>query len=518
MPKPVALIILDGWGIAPASRGNAISLAKTPNFNQYLQRYPYFSLQAAGGAVGLSWGEVGNSEVGHLNLGAGKIIYQTLPLITQAIWDKTFFTNPVLLKAIEHVKKKNSKLHFLGLVSNGGIHSFNEHLYALLELARDKKIKKVFIHAILDGRDSPYNSGFNFINQLEEVITSSKVGRIATLCGRFYAMDRDHHWERTRKAYSAMVQGEGQKITLRPSKFIQESYTKKVFDEEMPPVISTKEGKIEDDDAVVFFNFRADRARQLTKSFVLPGFEKFPRPRLLQNLFFATFTEYEKNLPIETVFFPEKIDFPLARIISDKKLNQLHIAETEKYAHVTFFFNGAKENSFEGEDDILIPSPRVASYAQTPEMSAPEITKKAIREIAGDKYHFILVNFANPDMVSHTGNLDASEKAIEVVDKCLAKIIEAVLFKNGVALITADHGNAEELINLENGEIDKEHSTNPVPFIVVGKKWAKQEVSQEVPDLSLITPTGVLADVAPTVLKIMGIEQPGEMTGRALIF
>jgi 2,3-bisphosphoglycerate-independent phosphoglycerate mutase len=521
--KPTTLIILDGWGVAPSSKGNAITLAKTPNFDQYLQKYPHFTLQAAGEAVGLSWGEIGNSEVGHLNLGAGKIIYQNLPRITQAIWNKTFFSNPAFIKAIEHVKKNNSNLHLLGLVSNGGVHSFNEHLYALLELARNKKLalslskgNKVFIHAILDGRDAPYNSGYNFITQLEEVIASAKIGQIATLFGRFYAMDRDLHWERTEKAYQAMVLGEGQKTSLKPSAFIQEFYKKKIYDEEMPPTVFTNEGKIKDDDAVIFFNFRADRTRQITKAFVLPGFEKFLRPRLLQNLFFVSFTEYEKDLPVEIAFPSEKIDFPLARILSEKKLNQLHIAETEKYAHLTYFFNGRKEESFEGEDDVLIPSPRVASYALIPEMSASKIAKKVIQEIANDKYDFILINFANPDMVGHTGNLEASKKAVEVVDKCLGKIVEAILFKGGTALITADHGNAEELINLQTGEIDKEHSTNPVPFIVVGKEWAWEE-RREVLDLSLVTPAGVLADVAPTVLRIIGIEQPGEITGRSLI-
>ncbi len=520
--KPVVLIILDGWGIAPPSRSNAITLAKTPNFDQYLQSYPLFTLQASGGAVGLSWGEVGNSEVGHLNLGAGKIVLQNFPKITQSIWDKSFFSNPVFLKAIEHVKKNNSKLHFLGLVSNAGIHAFNEHLYALLELAQDKKIKKVYVHAILDGRDSPYNSGFNFINQLEEVMTSSKIGEIATLSGRFYAMDRDHYWERTEKAYLAMVQAEGEKTSLKPSGFIKSSYKKGIFDERMPPTVITKNGKpiakIEDGDAVVFFNFRADRARQLTKAFVLPGFEKFLRPRLLQDLFFVTFTEYEKDLPVEVVFSKEEIDFPLARILSEKGLTQLHVAETEKYAHVTFFFNGGKEEPFPGEDNVLIPSPRVTTYAEIPEMSAFQVAKRTVEAIASDKYEFIVVNFANPDMVGHTGDLEATRKAIEAVDKCLGKVVEAVLFKEGVALVTADHGNAEELINLQTGEIDKEHSTNPVPFIIIGIEEMKIEPKrEEIPDLSLITPVGVLADVTATILKIMQIPQPQEMTGRPLI-
>lgn len=518
--KPTTLIILDGWGVAPASRGNAITLAKTPNFDQYLQKYPHFTLQAAGEAVGLSWGEVGNSEVGHLNLGAGKIIYQNLPRITQMIWNKSFFSNPVFLKAIEHVKKNNSKLHLLGLVSNGGIHAFNEHLYALLELAKSKKLKKVFVHGILDGRDAPYNSGYNFINQLEEIMNSAKIGQIATLSGRFYAMDRDHHWERIEKAYQTMVLGEGQRTSLKPSEFIQESYKNKIYDEKFLPTVFIKDNnptaKIKDDDAVIFFNFRADRARQLTKSFILPGFEKFSRPRLLQNLFFVGFTEYEKNLPIEVAFSAQKINSPLAKIFSEKKLNQFHIAETEKYAHVTFFFNGGKEKPFEKEDNFLIPSPRVASYAQIPEMSASKIAKKVVQEIANDKYDFILINFANSDMVGHTGDLKASIKAVEAVDKYLGKVVEAVLYKGGKAFITADHGNAEELINLESGEIDKEHSTNPVPFIAVGKEWAGEEM-KEVLDLSLVTPAGVLADVAPTILKEMKIEQPGEMTGRALI-
>ncbi|MFA5029426.1 MAG: 2,3-bisphosphoglycerate-independent phosphoglycerate mutase [Patescibacteria group bacterium] len=522
-PKPVVLIILDGWGVAPASRANAISLAKTPAINNLIKTYPAMTLQASGEAVGLSWGEIGNSEVGHLNLGSGKLIYQNLPRINKAITDGSFFKNDKFLAAVKSAKDKGAALHLMGLASSGGVHSSIDHLFALMELCAKEKLKEVFIHVFLDGRDMPYNSGIDFINKIQQKIAEYKIGQIASISGRFYAMDRDNHWERIILAYNAMVKGEAENKFTDPLKAVQSSYDKKIYDEEFVPTVIIKNnspvGTIKAGDSVIFFNFRSDRAREITKAFVLPGFEKFPR-QYLKDLYFVSMTEYEKELPVEVAFPPENITEPLAKVIAAAGLKQLHIAETEKYAHVTFFFNGGLEEQFTGEERILVPSPRVASYAQKPEMSAKEVTKKIVKEIMDDKYDFIVINFANGDMVSHTGDLKATIKACEVIDGCVKQIVEVVLAKNGAAFITADHGNAEELVNLQSGEIDKEHSTYPVPFIIIGKQWeGKTAGLSEVPnsDLSLVQPSGILSDVAPTILKVMNLEKPEAMTGRSLL-
>jgi 2,3-bisphosphoglycerate-independent phosphoglycerate mutase len=524
MKSPIALIILDGWGIAPASRGNGISLAKTPNFNKYITTYFSAVLQASGEAVGLPYGEVGNSEVGHLNLGAGKIIFQNLPRINKSILNGSFFKNKIFLEAFSHIKKNNSSLHLLGLVSNGGAHSFNEHLFALLELAKKEKLDRVFIHAFLDGRDTSYNSGLDFIKELEEKINQIGIGKIASLSGRFFAMDRDNHWDRIKKVYLALTEGQSEEKFNNSIEAIQNSYDQNIFDEEFLPTVLLDENKkpiatIQDSDAIIFFNFRSDRARELTQSFVLPNFEKFKRPTYLKNLYFTTMTEYEENFPVKIAFPSEKIENSLSKILSDLGLKQLHIAETEKYAHVTYFFNGGKEEPFWGEDNVVVLSPQVSSYAEKPEMSALEVTKKLIQEISRDEYDFIVCNFANTDMVGHTGNLKAVIQAVECVDQCLKKIVDQILLKNGIILITADHGNAEEVINLYTGEIDKEHSVNPVPFILIGKQWEGEakKLSRINPDLSGLISTGVLADIAPTILKIMNIPEPEEMTGNSLI-
>ncbi len=524
MKRPVALIILDGWGIAPKSRGNGISLANTPNFNKYITTYFSAVLQASGEAVGLPYNEVGNSEVGHLNLGAGKIIYQNLPRINKSILDGNFFINEIFLQACDHVKKNNSCLHLMGLVSNGGTHSFNEHLFALLELAKKEKINKVFVHAFLDGRDTAYNSGLNFIKELQEKINQIDIGKIATISGRFYAMDRDNHWDRIEKTYLAIIEGQSEKKFNNPIEAIQDSYDNNIFDEEFLPTVLLDENekliaKTQDNDAIIFFNFRSDRARELTQAFVSPDFKKFKRRQFLKNLYFATMTEYEKDLPVKVAFPSEEVKNPLAKILSDLGLKQLHIAETEKYAHVTYFFNGGKEEPFWGEENIVIPSPQVSSYAQKPQMSALEITEKLLQEISRDEHDFIVCNFANADMVGHTGNLKAVIQAVEYLDKCLEKIVNQILSKNGIILITADHGNAEEVINLYTGEIDKEHSSNPVPFILIGKQWEGMAVKlgRINADLSKLIPTGVLADIAPTILKIMNIQEPEEMAGNSLI-
>ncbi|MDO8592332.1 MAG: 2,3-bisphosphoglycerate-independent phosphoglycerate mutase [bacterium] len=520
-PKPVVLMVLDGWGIATPYTGNAISQANTVNINGFIAKYPSLALVASGEGVGLPWGEAGNSEVGHLNLGLGRIIYQNLPRVNKAIADGSFYKNKTLLQAMEYARSHQGKVHLLGLVSSGGVHASLEHLQALIAMMAEHQADKFFIHAILDGRDAPFNSGQDFIKEVEKFLAGSS-GQIATLHGRFYAMDRDNHWNRTAKSYEAMVLGKGEKSQSAQAALAL-SYEKKIYDEEFMPTVITKNGRpvatVEDGDAVIFFNFRPDRARQLTKAFVLPGFVKFKREKYLR-LFFAGFTEYEKNLPMSAVFPPEVIKNTLGEILAQAGLKQLRAAETEKYAHVTYFFNGGREAKSEGEDHILISSPAVSSYDAKPEMSAFEVTDKTVKAIERDDYDFILINLANADMVGHTGNLKAAIKAVEAVDKCVGKIAKAVLNKSGLLFITADHGNAESLFNMRTGMIDKEHSTNPVPLLIIGKEFEGKSLSlSDAPggDLSLLQPQGMLADVAPTILKVMNLEKPPEMTGRSLI-
>lgn len=520
--RPVILTILDGWGIAPPSRGNAISLAKTPFYDGLLEKYPTIALQSAGEGVGSTWGELGNSEVGHLNIGAGRIVYQDLPRITKAIADGEFFKNPVLVKAAAYAREHKSRFHIMGLMSSGGVHSFNEHAYALLEFAKRENLSSVFVHAFLDGRDTPHNSSERFINKLQEKIKQIGVGQIASLSGRFWAMDRDNHWDRIEKAYRAMVEGVADRKSSDPLRAIQESYTQSVFDEEFVPTVITDQAgqplaKVDDHDVVVFFNFRSDRAREMTKALALPGFEKFKRayqPELL----FVAMTEYEKDLPVVVAFPPERVDEPLAKVLADKNLRQLHIAETEKYAHVTFFFNGGKEEAFANEERILIPSPSVASYDQKPSMSAREITDRVIEQLKTAKHDFIVINYANADMVGHTGKLQSTIEAVEVIDECLSKLVGAVLEVNGVMLLTGDHGNAEDKINLQTGFFQKEHTTNPVPLILIGQDFEKTDGKKSfLRDLSMETPSGLLSDIAPTILELMGVTQPQAMTGQSLL-
>ncbi|MFH1252734.1 MAG: 2,3-bisphosphoglycerate-independent phosphoglycerate mutase [Candidatus Uhrbacteria bacterium] len=521
-PKPVVLLIIDGFGIAPDAEGNAITHAKMPNLQNLIAKYPAMTIQASGEEVGLSWGEMGNSDVGHTSIGAGRIYYQTFPRINRDIATGDFFKNKKFIEAIDYVKKNNGALHLVGLVSAGRVHSMDEHCHALLDLAKRQKFDRVFVHAFLDGRDTVYNAGFDFVQTLQKKIKELGVGKIATMAGRFYAMDRDNRWDRIEKAYNAMVLGQGETAT-DPLEALKASYAKEIFDEQFVPTVILENNlpvaKVQNGDAIIFFNFRSDRMREITKAFVLPDFDKFTRQRL-DDIFPVTMTEYEKGLPVEVAMPPEVIKNTLAETISLAGLKQLHIAETEKYAHVTFFLNGTKEEPFSGEDRVIIPSPQVASYDQTPDMSTYEITNRVLKEIAGEKYDFIVMNFANPDMVAHTGNFEATIKANEGVDECLGKLTTAILNKGGVLLITGDHGNAEEVKNLRTGEIDKEHSTNPVPFIIIGKHLAGVSgPSGEIPnsDLSLVSPVGMLADVAPTVLSILGVEKPEAMTGAALI-
>ncbi len=520
-PKPTVLIILDGWGIAPPSAGNAITQANPKFFRYLVNNFPSGTLQASGEAVGLAWKEMGNSEVGHLNIGAGRIVYQSLMRISKAIESGAIYQNEVLQGACQRVKEKNSALHFIGLVSNGGIHSYLPHLYGFLEMAKQQGIEKIYLHAILDGRDTDYNSGKHFVQKILERAPEYSL-KIASLSGRFYAMDRDNHWERTQKAYEAMALGKAEKSFSDPLAAIQDSYDNNVFDEEFVPCVLTENGQpvatIKKEDAVIFFNFRADRARQLTKAFVLPDFDKFSRP-FLEGLYFVTLTEYEKGLPVKVAFPREQIKEPLAEVISQNNLRQLHIAESEKYAHVTYFFNGGQEQPFPLEDDVIIPSPRVASYSEAPEMSAKLVAKRVQEEIMKDAYDFIVINFANADMVGHTGDLNAAIKAVKTVDSCLQEIIELVLIKNGAAVVIADHGNAESMFDEIKGEIEKEHTNNPVPIIAVKKDFAGQKVGLLAPQEELypLKATGLLADVAPTILKLMELPKSPYMNGMALV-
>lgn len=521
-PKPAVLLILDGFGVAPDGEGNTVTRAKMPNLHSLIASYPTMTLRASGEAVGLSWGEMGNSEVGHLALGAGRVYYQTLPRISKAIDDETFYGNEAFLEAAAFVKASGGTLHLIGLVSTGRVHSMDEHLFALLQFAKLQKLKDVAVHAILDGRDTVYNSGLDFLIKLQAKIKKLKVGRIASLAGRYYAMDRDNRWDRTQKAYDAIVLGKGLS-TENPLEAVKESYAKEVFDEEFEPTVITSRGeplaKVKEGDAVIFFNFRSDRMRQIVKAFTLPSFDQFERV-YVQNIFVVGMIEYEKNLPLKIAFPPEVIMNTLSEVVASNGLKQLHIAETEKYAHVTFFFNGTKENKLEGEDRVIVPSPKVSKYNETPAMSTLELTDRLVKEIKEDKYDFIVANFANPDMVAHTGDFAATVKANEIDDAEIMKVANAVLEHGGVLFITSDHGNAEEISNIVSGQIDKEHSTNPVPFIVVGKQFEGQpSPTGEIPggDMSLVPPIGMLADVAPTILNILGLPIPPEMTGQPLL-
>lgn len=521
-PKPAVLMVLDGFGVAPDTEGNSITKAGMQNFQNLILNYPAMTLRASGEYVGLSWGEMGNSEVGHLSIGAGRVYYQTLPRIDKSIETSVFFQNEAFLRAIAHAKENKSNLHLVGMLSPGGIHSKNTHCYALLKLAADQGIKKVFVHGILDGRDAVYNSGIDFINEFEEKAKEIGVGTLATLSGRYFTMDRDNRWDRIQKGYDAMVLGKGE-IASDAISAIEASYAKEVFDEEFLPTVLTKKDKpialIEDNDSLILFNFRPDRMREITKAFTLSGFDSFERTAL-NNIFVVTMAEYEEGLPVQVAFPTDKITECLAEVLSNQKLTQFHIAETEKYAHVTFFLNGTQEDPFEGEERAIIPSPKVESYDEVPAMSAMKVTDRVVKEIRDNNFDFIVMNLANPDMVGHTGNLEATEKAVKVIDGCIQRVADAVLEKDGVLFITADHGNAEAGKNLRTGDIDKEHSTNPVPFVIVARAYeGMPSISGPVidGDLSLMSPVGMLADVAPTILSVLQIPQPDSMTGQPLL-
>ena len=514
--RPTVLIINDGWGIAPDSEGNPITRAKTPNFTKWVSTYPAMTIKASGIDVGLSWGEMGNSEVGHLNIGAGRVYYQTLTRISKEVSDKSFFGNPMLKKIADNAAK-GGKLHLLGIVSAGNVHGSIDHLFAILEFCKAQGLNNVYVHAILDGRDSKFDSGKMFIERLLLKMKELKVGKLATMGGRFYGMDRDNRWDRIEKMYRVMTEG-GEAIS-DPLAAIQKSYDAKVYDEEFVPVVVDPKGKVEAKDSVLFFNFRPDRSRELTRAFVAADFDKFERTKI-EPLLFATMTEYEKGLVSDMCYPPDVIQMTLAETVSKAGKTQFHLAETEKYAHVTFFMNGTIEEAWPGEDRKIVPSPKVASYAEAPEMSAIEVAKEAVKAIESDKYDLVLMNFANVDMVGHTGDFVATVRGVEAVDKAMGMVVAITLAKNGSVFITADHGNGEEVLNLKTGDKDKEHSTNPIPFLCISRDWEGQvgpggEVIGG--DMTLVQPVGMLADVAPTVLRAMGIEQPKEMTGRALI-
>ena len=522
-PKPLVLAVLDGWGIAPPGETNAIHVAKTPYMDRFLREFPAVPLYASGNEVGLRFGEMGNSEVGHLNIGAGRVYYQTLPRINKSIVDGTFFENQALVDAAMHAKQNKSALHIVGIVSSGNVHGSNEHVYAALQLAKKYKVKKVYVHMILDGRDIGPQTGLEFVVELEAKMKELKVGKLATLSGRKFAMDRNNRWDRVEKSYRAIAEGVADTYFKKGEEAVQASYDAGVYDEEFIPVVIGTERKpeatIQSNDAVIFTNFRSDRARELTKALVLPTFHEFER-QYIEGLHVVTMTEYEKELPVLVAFAPIVIHNSLAETISKAGLRQYHVAETEKYAHITFFLNGTIEEPFPGEERKIVPSLKVGSYDQAPEMSAADIAKEVVRAIESEVYDVIVCNFANADMVGHTGIFDAAVKGCEAVDVALGSISEHVLAHNGVFMITADHGNAENMVNLQTGEPDKEHTTNPVPLIVIGNQFRGQAgVAGDVPegDLSLLPPIGMLADVAPTVLNILELPIPEEMVGRPLI-
>ncbi len=512
-PRPVLLAIMDGWGERDEREGNAIKLANTPNIDRWRTTRPWALLGAAEKSVGLPIGQMGNSEVGHLNLGAGFVVMQDITLIDDSIADGSFFENDAFNEAIAHVQERGTQLHIIGLLGTGGVHSHMNHEKALLELAKRRGLERVYVHAFTDGRDTMPQSGIGYMQDLESFMAGLGVGKVATVIGRYYAMDRDRRWERTKMAYDAMVSGVGRPADSAQAA-IQRSYDEGVTDEFIQPAVVTAgsqpTARIKAGDSIICFNFRADRVRQITKAFVLQDFDGFAR-ELLRDLIYVTMTEYEKGLPVRIAFENADVEVPLAQVISSAGLRQLHVAETEKYAHVTFFFNGGREEPFPGEDRLLVQSPKdVATYDLKPEMSAYGIRDGLLKAIAEDTYDFIIVNFANADMVGHTGVIPAVVKAVETVDTCLGAVIDAVLAKGGAALVTADHGNAELLIDPATGGPHTAHTTNPVPCILIAA-----------PNIGLDGATlrsgGRLSDVAPTILELLGIQRGPQMTGRSLI-
>ena len=501
--KPVALIIMDGYGYNPDTYGNAIAAAKKPNLDKYMETCPHTIIGASGLDVGLPDGQMGNSEVGHTNIGAGRIVYQMLVKISKDIKDGTFFNNQAILGAMNNCKEKNSALHLMGLLSPGGVHSHMEHLYGIVEMAKKNGLDKVYIHAFLDGRDVPPSSAADYMAEAVAELDKIGLGKIATISGRFYAMDRDNAWDRVEKAYAALVYGEGVKES-DPVQAIKNSYANEVTDEFMLPTVIEGGAQIKADDSVIFFNFRPDRARQITRSFVDPDFTGFERKKGFFPVNFVCMAQYDATMPnVSVAYPPEQLTMTMGEYLAKLGKTQLRIAETQKYAHVTFFFNGGEEKQFEGEDRILIKSPDVPTFDLKPEMSAYEVCDAVCEAIESDKYDVIILNYANCDMVGHTGIFDAAVKAVEATDECVGRMVNAILAKGGAALITADHGNADKMME-PDGSPFTAHTTNPVPLIAVGVEGELIE-------------GGVLADLAPTMLDIMGVPQPEEMTGKSLL-
>jgi len=513
-PKPIVLTVLDGWGYRAETKGNAIALARKPAFDELLKKFPNTLIQTSGPFVGLPEGQMGNSEVGHMNIGAGRIVHMDITRIDLMIANKQLQNVPLFRQAMERGRQR--QLHFLGLLSDGGVHSHINHLFALLEMAKRQKVDKVFVHCFMDGRDTPPNSGRDYVRQLQQKMRELGVGEIATLVGRYYAMDRDNRWERIELAYRALVHGEAEAKTSDPVAALQRSYEQGVTDEFVKPVVITHGegaaavplGQIRDEDAVIFYNFRADRARQMTMALVEPGFDKFTDEKRPQNLFFVAMTQYEKTWPwLNHVLAPEKLEYILAQVFAELQYKNLRTAETEKYAHVTYFFNGGVEKPFGGEERILVPSPKVATYDLKPEMSAAGITDTVVKAIEKGEFDAIIMNYANADMVGHSGKLEAAIKAVEAVDAGLGQIYQALKARSDRAawLITADHGNAETMIDPATGGPHTYHTTNPVPLILVSDN-----------DQLKLKPGGSLRDIAPTILGALGQPQPADMTGSDL--
>ncbi len=502
MKKPLVLMILDGFGIAE-KEGNAIVAANTPQLDKILKENPVTKIGASGMDVGLPDGQMGNSEVGHTNIGAGRIVYQELTRITKSAQDGEMDKNPALVKAMESAKANGKALHFMGLLSDGGVHSHNTHLYALLEMAKRMGLEKVFVHCFLDGRDVPPSSGKDYVAQLLKKLEEIGVGKVATVMGRYYAMDRDNRWERVEKAYAAMVYGEGEKAEC-PVCAVQNSYDKEVTDEFVIPTVCEGAEPVADGDSVIFYNFRPDRAREITRTLVDPDFSGFERKNGFFPLNFVCMTQYDATMPnVDVAYKPESLENTFGEYISQKGMTQLRIAETEKYAHVTFFFNGGVEKQYPGEDRILVKSPSVATYDLQPEMSAYEVTDKMVEAVKSGKYDALILNYANCDMVGHTGVFEAAVKAVEAVDACVGRVVEAVKEMGGCVLLTADHGNADKMVE-NDGSPFTAHTTNPVPFCVINHPCT-------------LRAGGRLADIAPTMLKILGLPQPAEMTGESII-
>lgn len=514
LPKPIVLTVLDGWGYSPDTKGNAIALARKPNYDALLKKFPNVLIHTSGPFVGLPEGQMGNSEVGHLNIGAGRIVQMDITRLDAKISSGELFKEPLLLQAME--RGRSHQLHLMGLLSDGGVHSHIDHLFALLQMAKHHEVRRVFIHVFTDGRDTPPNSGLGFVQQLQKKMNELGLGKIATISGRYYAMDRDNRWERIQRAYDAMVQGRAEAKFHDADAALKANYERLITDEFIVPVVITGNGgqvdsstpvaTIQDDDAVIFFNFRADRARQITRALAEPGFKEFSDVSRPQNLFFVGMTQYEKNWPwLRYLQGPEKLEHLLAQVFGDMGFKNLRCAETEKYAHVTYFFNGGVEKAYPGEERILVPSPKVPTYDLQPEMSASGITDTVVKAIEKGKFDAIIMNFANADMVGHSGKIEATVKAVETVDQCLGRIHQALAPRGGAWIITADHGNAEMMIDPTTGGPHTYHTTNPVPFVLLCED-----------EQTRLRSGGSLRDISPTLLGLLGLPVPQEMTGRDL--